>query len=800
MNPVLSFFAEVVFSNAIVCLLLAICVFAFGRFCKRPAFVHFLWVLVVLKLFTPPLLLLPTPDHSSIESTVGRTVGGSYFQNATGLAPLLSPTASPTAVEETLTSKNAPSLLAVQASSIDRPAFSLATITWLLMVIWLIGSLAMLVLRGRQIWQFRAALKRLPSASDATTKMVANLASRLDIQRPPEVLLTRATLPPLVWAIGGRPKIVLPKTLFKTLSPSSQQTIIGHELVHIQRRDHWVRLLELAATTFFWWHPVTWYASRTLRNLEEQCCDSRVIELLKGHERSYANALVSTVEYLSTCRSSTLPFPLTAIESMGSLTRRIKMLKKPKPGRLSLAGAVGTILLMTFPLLLAVAGDPSDSGAANEDIQNVAVVKGRVTDKAGQPLAASVVTVAIPAGDMRQLQPDQHRLLQAKTDANGEYELEIPGIVEPTKVSIDVASPGFRRSSGTLRSGGDYLSATVKANETVTVDASLQASRYYAGTVVDQDGVPLAGIEITATARTSRSSGNMEKTISDQDGRFEIFNYPIVQGKDSSLQSALMAVAGLAPKGCELERGEVFFTHPNYIDKTIPDVYAIAEGDERTLRIVMAAGRSVSGTVLDRAGNPAKDVMVKCIVKKPYARKAVVTDAEGNFAVRGLPIGKGTISCVDFENDQLDHQPLTESSDLTKVKLNLKAIELPAKMNIVDVLGAQLTDCTDEVAAAYRLWKTRGALVVSPGKYSEEVLGHGRGLKKGDCFWMVGDQRINNVSEAIDQLIAEAEKQSGDVRSVRVVFSFDRPYMQGSNTQHIPLTLDDIASLKAIVR
>ena len=72
--------------------------------------------------------------------------------------------------------------------------------------------------------------------------------------------------------------------LFRTLCPPEhaqpQATILAHELVHIRRGDYLVRLLELAATTVFWWHPVVWYASWcSLRELEEQCCDSRVVEL-----------------------------------------------------------------------------------------------------------------------------------------------------------------------------------------------------------------------------------------------------------------------------------------------------------------------------------------------------------------------------------------------------------------------------------------------------------------------------------------------------------------------------------------
>jgi beta-lactamase regulating signal transducer with metallopeptidase domain len=42
-----------------------------------------------------------------------------------------------------------------------------------------------------------------------------------------------------------------------------------------------------------------WWASRQLRELEEQCCDGRVLELVPDQPRTYAAALVDTLEFLS---------------------------------------------------------------------------------------------------------------------------------------------------------------------------------------------------------------------------------------------------------------------------------------------------------------------------------------------------------------------------------------------------------------------------------------------------------------------------------------------------------------------
>ena len=77
-------------------------------------------------------------------------------------------------------------------------------------------------------------------------------------------------------------------------------------------------------------------------------------------------------------------------------------------------------------------------------------------DEAGAPLTDVRVRVAIPATDMRFVDTTtHHKQAEARTDANGDYRLEVPGITKPTRISIDAMKPGYRRLVGTLMSGGD---------------------------------------------------------------------------------------------------------------------------------------------------------------------------------------------------------------------------------------------------------------------------------------------------------------------------------------------------------
>ena len=58
-------FWAMICSNAIVAALLAVVATLLGRIWKNPAAMHVLWLVVLLKLFTPPLLTAELPVAAS---------------------------------------------------------------------------------------------------------------------------------------------------------------------------------------------------------------------------------------------------------------------------------------------------------------------------------------------------------------------------------------------------------------------------------------------------------------------------------------------------------------------------------------------------------------------------------------------------------------------------------------------------------------------------------------------------------------------------------------------------------------
>jgi len=777
-------FWEIIASNAVVATILAVGAMLLSRIWKNAAGVHVLWVVVLLKLFTPPLVTTGLPLASMFLPTavaadsVARALSSPAHNEAEQTAPV-AVTNSRGAIAE---GSPQPAIANTFTEQAGQRGWSLSSIV---AAIWICGACCTGVGYAVRIRRFASVIRDFEAAPPGIRAMVTQLSRRLGLWRVPDVLMTSRALPPLVWSIGLSPRVILPSELFARLSREAQGTILAHELVHIRRGDHLVRLLELAATTVFWWHPVVWWACWQLRDLEELCCDGRVVELLPHQPRTYAAALVDTLEFLSERPRTAVPMP-TAIYSGGTLSRRIRMLTQSRSNRLNALSATLVAGLVALPLVVAFAIDPEQTSKPVPKGQQstgapAAILRGRVTNEAGAPLADVRVRVAIPAADMRFVDAStQHKQLEAKSDANGDYRLEIPGITERTTISIDAMKPGYLRLVGTLMQGGDARRADVAPGQAAEASLILKPALYFKGIVVDEQGKPISGVQISANVTIGRGSGGVERTASNSDGSFELFNY---------------YVKPLA-EGTEVNKGYVFLFHPGYIDTKIEDVYALAPKGRETLRIVLETGYKVTGKVFDVAGKPVPNATIKAVRKDGNHRKAIVTDANGKFALRGLSKGLTSLSVRALGIKQKVLLPMAVNGDKNDLEVRLKTISLPTDLKQHAVLGMQLADMTPELKSAYDVYNERGALILDPGENSDRLrIGE---VAESDVFWMVGQTRVGSVREFVDQVLAETAGQNANEYRVRVVYTFIRVDAEGTNTQYLIFTKDDREQLQKV--
>ena len=340
-------FLRVGLGNAVAATLLAMAAAAVARLARRPALAHGLWLLVLLKLLTPPLWQVPVPWPEGGPPPTAAAVPPAPALPADTITAI----AAPGAPDEPSALPEQPASAAPLPPRTAPPAADLGKVT--LCTVWLGGSLAWWGVAAVRVRGFRRLLGYADPAAEAVQAQARRLAGRVGLSRCPPVHLVRASVSPLLWALAGRAHLLFPAALWGRLSAEQRDTLLLHELAHLRRRDHWVRRLEVVAVGLYWWLPVAWWARRALQEAEEQCCDAVVVAALPDAAPSYAAALVETVAFLSEPRPA-FPFGASGAGQGPLLKRRLTMILQDNPARLPRLGlravlALGALLLPLLP-------------------------------------------------------------------------------------------------------------------------------------------------------------------------------------------------------------------------------------------------------------------------------------------------------------------------------------------------------------------------------------------------------------------------------------------------------------------
>ena len=315
--------------NALGATVLAALAAVMGRLCRRPALRHGLWLLVLLKLLTPPLVPVRLPRQAAPVPAVAATpVAQPHPPEFVDVRPGGDAEDGPPQSQE-MAATAAPAAPRAAAPEPLTPRLSWSAG---LLPVWLAGSCLWWALAGLRLARFRRLLRFAEFAPAALQDEACRLAARIGLRRAPGVWLVPAAVSPMLWALGGAPRLLLPAALWAHLGDEQRQALLLHELAHLRRGDHRVRWLELAALGLYWWHPVAWWARRELREAEEQCCDAWVLWAVPDGGPAYATALLETVAFLSQTRSA-LPAAASGAGRVRPLKRRLTMILRGSPSR-----------------------------------------------------------------------------------------------------------------------------------------------------------------------------------------------------------------------------------------------------------------------------------------------------------------------------------------------------------------------------------------------------------------------------------------------------------------------------------
>ena len=214
-----------------------------------------------------------------------------------------------------------------------------------LTLIWLTGFLLLVVRWARPNLRLARAVRagrRMGSGRE--TEILGRVRSWLALNREVQVVVSPRFTHAGLWGIR-KPVILLPDGATARLSDEELAAVLIHELVHLERRDNLVVLLQRVLTSLLWFYPPAWLIDRKLLEERERACDEEVLRLSQAPE-TYASGILKVVE-------ACLEGGIAGASSIGgsSFKRRMADILSVKPPRE--LGLRGRALTVAFGIVLA---------------------------------------------------------------------------------------------------------------------------------------------------------------------------------------------------------------------------------------------------------------------------------------------------------------------------------------------------------------------------------------------------------------------------------------------------------------
>lgn len=495
----------IMFSNALLTLPFAIVVGLAARWIKRPAVVHALWIIVLLKLLSPNFYqvsvpglsgfgsyFLPAPELDRVEQgfaadfvdevPVLRTNRQAIPSPGESSADFLVPTDRQSV--GSISVNESPAIIVRLTDADERPSssFNRGVIRGVLFLIWGAGAAFFFTMLAYRAHRFHQFVSRAPLASASIQSTARSVAERYNLRVTPTIRVAAGDFPPLLWVLPGSASIVLPRKLLSRLNPVAIRNLLGHELAHFARGDHWVRLLESMVLGIYWWHPLVWWARRQLQHAEEQCCDAWVLWAYPKSNTEYARTLLATLEYLSGAQSA-LPPLASGLGRANLIRRRFDMILHHKsPRKLSAVG-----MAITAAVALAILPWSASVVAQTQDAPPTATEAAQDSD-----LDAEQLNQRSPKRKQRKQKQrlkqqkaeqlnQKHQVEQQQLDETQQYNTQASELTSPGDKSADVddamrrlIDAAVRRALRAARGGSQHAPARVPSEVPDDVAHSLK--------------------------------------------------------------------------------------------------------------------------------------------------------------------------------------------------------------------------------------------------------------------------------------------------------------------------------------
>jgi bla regulator protein BlaR1 len=343
----LVWFAETTLVAVVLAMMALLC----GRWLRLgPVARHALWLVVLVKLVTPPIVSWPWSSRLMLP----------YHEVA--VAPRCSDLVYADVQQFPIRGSGAvppvgPIPIRSYVGALVLP--DLVLIGHRVFEVWVVASTAVALWQIRRVVRFRRRIRWAVPAPGWLVDEAERIGMRLGVHAP-EILVVSGPASPMLWFLG-RTKLLVPGQLVETLGTAGWQGILAHELAHVRRRDHWVRRLELASGVLWWWNPLYWLTRRRLDAEAELACDEWAVLAFPEGRLAYAEALLEVCQTLSTAEPR---LPALGVATAGRfLERRVKMIIRDQtPRRASTPALIGAGLLALLAIPGWIVAGPSSPG------------------------------------------------------------------------------------------------------------------------------------------------------------------------------------------------------------------------------------------------------------------------------------------------------------------------------------------------------------------------------------------------------------------------------------------------------
>ena len=198
-------------------------------------------------------------------------------------------------VFETVVSTHTPNVQVTQPpnseTQVPKPAWKAPSFVQVLGVIWLIGAMGVLLWSigtHLRLWRYLKRWSKPMVEQDVCERYWAQ-AHRLKLTRlPPLVSCPGLKIPMLAGVF--RPVLMLPEHM---ANDNRLDYALLHELIHHRRKDIWLKVVTVLATSVHWFNPLVWLMERQVEQDMELACDDTALTVLPPQEhRSYGETIL----------------------------------------------------------------------------------------------------------------------------------------------------------------------------------------------------------------------------------------------------------------------------------------------------------------------------------------------------------------------------------------------------------------------------------------------------------------------------------------------------------------------------